>query len=61
MPYRPPSAYAPQIAAHDTITGSAVDFIDTPGPAMMLVPWPVVEAAAIVLHRADIRCRCSTR
>ena len=24
----------------------AVDFIDTPRPAMMLVPWPVVEACA---------------
>ncbi|MNP85611.1 hypothetical protein D3C76_1854230 [compost metagenome] len=38
MPYRPASANAPQIARHTAITGSAVDFIDTPRPAMMLVP-----------------------
>ena len=46
MPYRPPSSNEPQIATHTAITGSAVDFIDTPRPAMMLVAWPVVEAAA---------------
>ncbi len=46
MPYSPPSANAPQIAAHTATTGSAVDFIEMPRPAMMLVPWPVVEACA---------------
>ena len=46
MPYRPPCRNANQIAAHTATTGSAVDFIDTPSPAMMLVPWPVVEALA---------------
>ena len=46
MPYRPPSSNAPQIAKQIAITGSAVDFIDTPRPAMMLVAWPVCEAAA---------------
>jgi hypothetical protein len=30
-----------------------VDFIDTPRPAMMLVPWPVVEACGDVAHRAN--------
>ena len=38
MPYRPPSACAPQIAMHTAITGMAVDFIEMPRPAMMLVP-----------------------
>ncbi len=28
------------------MTGSAHAFIDTPSPAMMLVAWPVCEAAA---------------
>ena len=28
------------------MTGSAQAFIDTPSPAMMLVAWPVCEAAA---------------
>ena len=28
-------------------TGQAVERIDTPRPAMMLVPWPVVEACAM--------------
>ncbi|MET3931588.1 hypothetical protein ABIE51_003475 [Lysobacter sp. OAE881] len=46
MPYRPPRWNASQIATHTATTGSAVDFIDTPSPAMMLVPWPVVDAAA---------------
>ena len=31
------------------ITGQAVDFIDTPRPAMMLVAWPVVDASATCL------------
>src|SRR3546814_10179790 len=47
MPYRPASACAPQIAMHTAITGIAVDFIEMPRPAMMLVPWPVVDAAAM--------------
>ena len=46
MPYRPSSVKAPQIARHTAITGSAVDFMETPRPAMMLVAWPVCEAAA---------------
>lgn len=46
MPYRPPKWNALQIAAHTAITGSAVDFIEIPSPAMMLVPWPVVLAEA---------------
>src|SRR5690606_35658525 len=46
MPYSPPSAWAPQIAAHTATTGEAVDFVDTPRPALMLVPWPVVDACA---------------
>jgi hypothetical protein len=29
-----------------------VDFIDTPRPAMMLVPWPVVDASAM-WHRLE--------
>ena len=41
-----PSLYEPQIARHTAMTGSAVDFIETPRPAMMLVAWPVCEAAA---------------
>jgi len=47
MPYRPASVYAPQIAMHTAITGSAVAFIDTPSPAMMLVACPVCDAAAM--------------
>ena len=31
---------------HTEITGHAVDFIDTPSPAMMLVACPVVDACA---------------
>ncbi len=46
MPYRPARWYAPQIAAHTASTGHAVDFIEMPRPAMMLVAWPVVEAFA---------------
>ena len=37
--------------AQMTITGSAVDSIDTARPWMTLVPWPVVEDLAIALHR----------
>ncbi len=36
-----------QIAAHTKITGQAVERMETPRPAMMLVPWPVVEAWAM--------------
>jgi len=35
-----------QIAMHTAMTGSAVDFIETPSPAIMLVAWPVCEASA---------------
>jgi hypothetical protein len=38
MPYTPASPYAHQIAIHTTITGQAVDLIETPNPAMTLVP-----------------------
>ena len=31
---------------HTESTGSAVAFIETPMPAMMLVAWPVVDACA---------------
>ena len=47
MPYRPASQYDARIAAQTASTGQAVDFIDTPRPAMMLVAWPVVEASAM--------------
>ena len=46
MPYRPASEYETKIATHTASTGQAVDFIDTPRPAMMLVACPVVEACA---------------
>ncbi len=46
MPYRPASWKDTKMARHTSSTGYAVDFIDTPRPAMMLVPWPVVEALA---------------
>ena len=39
------------------ITGSAVDFIDTPRPAMMLVAWPVVRRGGDLLHGAEVRAR----
>ena len=35
-----------KIATQTASTGQAVDFIDTPRPAMMLVAWPVTLAAA---------------
>ena len=47
MPYRPAQLVGARIATHTASTGYAVDFIDTPRPAMMLVPWPVVEASAM--------------
>jgi hypothetical protein len=43
----PASAYAPQIEMQTASTGSAVDFIEMPSPAMMFVAWPVVEAEAM--------------
>jgi hypothetical protein len=46
MPYRPPSVYEPQIAKQTAITGSAVDFIDTPGRRSCWCAWPVCEASA---------------
>jgi hypothetical protein len=36
-----------RMAAQTKSTGQAVDFMLTPMPAMMLVPWPVVEACAM--------------
>src|SRR6218665_286970 len=47
MPYRPASWEADRMARQTKITGQAVERIDTPRPAMMFVPWPVVEAWAI--------------
>jgi hypothetical protein len=47
MPNRPASEYEHRMAMHTKITGHAVERIDTPRPAMMLVPWPVVEACAM--------------
>ncbi len=46
MPYRPAKKCAPQIAAQTDSTGNAVDFIEMPMPAMMLVACPVVDARA---------------
>ena len=34
------------MAAQTASTGSAVDFIETARPAMMLVAWPVCDALA---------------
>ena len=39
---------------HTEITGHAVDFIDTPSPAMMLVACPVVDACGDVTHRLEL-------
>ena len=47
MPNSPASAYEAMIATQTQITGHAVERIETPRPAMMLVPWPVVDAAAM--------------
>ena len=47
MPYSPASQYETKIATQTASTGKAVDFIDTPRPAMMLVAWPVFEASAM--------------
>ena len=46
MPYRPSRRYDAQMLRHTATTGSAHAFMDTPNPAMMLVAWPVCEAAA---------------
>ena len=40
------------IAIHTANTGSAVDFIDTPRPAIIFVASPVCEAAATCLTGA---------
>ena len=42
-----PNQYAEIIAAEMQSTGAAVDSMPTPTPAMMLVPWPVVDASAM--------------
>jgi len=47
MPYRPASQYDTRMAAQTNSTGQAVERIETPSPAMMLVPWPVVDACAM--------------
>ncbi len=47
IPYNPASSKAPQMLAQTAITGAAVAFMDVPSPAMMLVAWPVVDAAAM--------------
>ncbi len=54
MPYRPASEYDTRIATHTAITGQAVDFIDTPRPAMMLVACPVTLASAT--WRTGLNC-----
>ena len=46
MPNKPASVNDAQMATHTASTGNAVDFIDTPRPAMMFVAWPVCDAAA---------------
>ena len=35
------------MATQTNSTGQAVERMDTPRPAMMLVPWPVVDAWAM--------------
>jgi hypothetical protein len=35
------------MARQTNSTGQAVERMETPRPAMMLVPWPVVEACAM--------------
>ena len=40
------SIYLIYTEGHTATTGAAVDFMDTPRPAMMLVAWPVVDACA---------------
>ncbi len=57
MPYRPANENAAQIATHTASTGSAVDFIDTPRPAMMLVAWPGLRGSRDLAHRAVLRRR----
>jgi hypothetical protein len=42
------------MAAHTASTGHAVDFIDTPRPAIMLVACPVTLAAATC--RTGLNC-----
>ena len=47
MPYKPASAYDTRMPAQTNSTGQAVDFIEMPMPAMMLVACPVVDACAM--------------
>ena len=47
MPDVRPIQYAEMTAKETMSTGTAVDFMPTATPAMMLVPWPVVDAAAM--------------
>ncbi len=44
MPYKPASAYDTRIPTQTNSTGHAVDFIEMPMPAMILVACPVVDA-----------------
>ena len=46
-PYRPARRNAAPMARQTKTTGHAVERMETPRPAMMLVPWPVVEAWAM--------------
>ena len=52
MPYKPANLNDTKMATQTNITGQAVERIDTPRPAMMLVPWPVVDACAMCLTGA---------
>ena len=47
MPNSPAIIEATTMPMQITITGSAVDSIDTARPWITLVPWPVVELCAI--------------
>ena len=49
MPYTPAQLKATMMPAAMTMIGRAVDFMETPRPAMMLVACPVVEAWATCL------------
>ena len=52
IPYNPAKSCDAQILAQITITGAAVDFIETPRPAITLVPSPVKDDSAMVLTGA---------
>ena len=49
-----PSQKAAMMAKEMTSTGAAVASRPMPTPAMMLVPWPVVEASA--MERTGLNC-----